>query len=152
MWVHHNLCGKNATRQPHMPTKCWSLTHSLSHITKSPWFRLQQFIPQKVPQSQKLETLHTSDQGDSWAFVIGWDPSVCKSNRLHVDMLQFSFIKLGYILYSITLKWSVILLQSWTSTGSFLNSTASSVANCRVLPDHRFSSSSLIWSIFHGFL
>ena len=30
--------------------------------------------------------------------VIGWDPSVCKSNRLHVDILRFSFIKLGYIL------------------------------------------------------
>ena len=30
--------------------------------------------------------------------IIGWDPSVCKSNQLHVDILQFSFIKLGYIL------------------------------------------------------
>ena len=29
--------------------------------------------------------------------VIGWDPSVCKSNRLHVDILRFSFTKLGYI-------------------------------------------------------
>ena len=30
--------------------------------------------------------------------IIGWDPSVCKSNWLHVDILRFSFIKLGYIL------------------------------------------------------
>ena len=30
--------------------------------------------------------------------IIGWDPSVCKSNRLHIDILRFSFIKLGYIL------------------------------------------------------
>ena len=30
--------------------------------------------------------------------IIGWDPSVCKSNRLHVDILRFPFIKLGYIL------------------------------------------------------
>ena len=31
--------------------------------------------------------------------IIGSDPSVYESNRLHVDILQFSFIKLGYILY-----------------------------------------------------
>ena len=30
--------------------------------------------------------------------ITGWDPSVCKSNRLHVDILQFLFIKLGFIL------------------------------------------------------
>ena len=31
--------------------------------------------------------------------VIGWDPSVCKSNQLHVDNLQFfSFNKFWYIL------------------------------------------------------
>ena len=32
--------------------------------------------------------------------MMGWDPSVPKPNRLHVDILRFSFIKLGYI-YSI---------------------------------------------------
>ena len=31
--------------------------------------------------------------------IIGWDSSVCKSNRLHVDILPFSFTKLG--VYSI---------------------------------------------------
>ena len=30
--------------------------------------------------------------------MTGGDPSVCKSNRLHVDILWLSFIKLGYIL------------------------------------------------------
>ena len=30
--------------------------------------------------------------------ITGQDPSVCKSNRLHIDILWFSFTKLGYIL------------------------------------------------------
>ena len=30
--------------------------------------------------------------------IIGWDPNVCKSNQLHVDIPWVSFIKLGYIL------------------------------------------------------
>ena len=30
--------------------------------------------------------------------MISWDPSVCKSNRLHVDILRFSFTKLGYFI------------------------------------------------------
>ena len=29
--------------------------------------------------------------------ITSWDPSVCKSNRLHIDILRFSFIKIGYI-------------------------------------------------------
>ena len=64
--------------------------------------------------------------------IIGWDPEVCKSNWLHVDSLRFSFIKLRYILLWIPLKWSVIILQSWTSTGYFSNSTGLSVTNCRL--------------------
>ena len=63
----------------------------------------------------------------------GWDPSLCKSNRFHVHILRFSCIKLGYI-QEIPLKWSVILLQSWTSTGYFSNSTGSFVSNCRFSP------------------
>jgi hypothetical protein len=62
--------------------------------------------------------------------IIGWDPSVCKSNRWHVDIHRFFLIKLGYIL-QIPLKWSVIFLLSWTSTSYFSNSTGSSVTNCR---------------------
>lgn len=51
-----SLC-TNATRPPHLPMMC----SSLSHVTKSSWFRLPQFIPQWVPQLQKLDTcaLHT---------------------------------------------------------------------------------------------
>jgi hypothetical protein len=49
------------------------------------------------------------------------------------DILRFSFIKLGYIPY-IPLKWLVIFLQSWISTGYFSNSTGSSVTNCRFSP------------------
>ena len=30
--------------------------------------------------------------------ITGWDPCVYKSNRLHVHVIRFSFIKLGYIL------------------------------------------------------
>ena len=39
----------------------------------------------------------TSD-GGRFLGIIGGDPSVCKSSRLHVDILRFSFMKLGYIL------------------------------------------------------
>ena len=65
--------------------------------------------------------------------ITGWEPSFCKSNRLHVDICQFSFIKLGYISH-IPLKWSVNFLQSWTSTGYFSNSTGSSVTSCLFSP------------------
>ena len=64
--------------------------------------------------------------------ITGWDPSVCKSNQLHVDMLRFSFIKLRYIPY-IPPKWSVIFLQSWTSVAYFSNSTGSFVTNCQTM-------------------
>ena len=75
---------------------------------------------------------------DQWSgrflgILIGWDLSVCKSNQLHVDILRFSFTKLGYILW-IPLKWSVIFLHSWTSTDYFSNSTSSFVTNCRFSP------------------
>ena len=39
-----------------------------------------------------FESLRTSHGGD-----FGGDPSVSKSNRLHVDILRFFFIKLGYV-------------------------------------------------------
>ena len=35
--------------------------------------------------------------GSFLGIIIGWDPSACKSNRLHVDIPQFSFTKLRYI-------------------------------------------------------
>ena len=59
-------------------------------------------------------------------------------NRLRSECLQvqpvtcwhplFFFTKLGYIL-KIPLKWSVIVLQSWTSTGYLSNSTGSFETN-----------------------
>ena len=75
---------------------------------------------------------HTSVSQWSGRFlcIIGRDPSVCKSNRLHVDILRLFYIVLRYIPW-IPLKWSVILLKSWTSTGCFSNSTGSIVTNYR---------------------
>ena len=35
-------------------------------------------------------------RGRILGIITGWDPSVGKSNRLHVDILRFSFINLGY--------------------------------------------------------
>ena len=60
------------------------------------------------PQNWQHLVCSTLDQWSGrFLGIIGWDPSVCKSNRLHVDILQFSCIKLGYILY-IFLKWLVV--------------------------------------------
>jgi hypothetical protein len=75
-----------------------------------------------------------------WALVIGeflgiisWDPNVCKSNRLQFNILHIPFIKLRYIL-QFPLKWSVIFMQSPTSTGYFSNSTGSFVTNWWLSP------------------
>ena len=76
--------------------------------------------------------------------IIGGDPSICKSNRLHVGILRFCLYKLGYILW-IPLKWSVLFLQFWTSTGYFSNSTGSFVTNCRFSPI--IGSHSNLWSV-----
>ena len=65
--------------------------------------------------------------------IVGQDPSDSKSNRLHVDIFRFCFIHFRYI-PQIPLKWSVLLLRSWTSTGYISNSTGSSVTNRPVLP------------------
>ena len=44
----------------------------------------------------------------------GWDPSICKSNRLHVDILRFSFMELVYILSSkIIGNFHVVLNFNW---------------------------------------
>ena len=51
--------------------------------------------------------------------INGWDACVCKSSRLHVCILWFSFNKMGYNILWIPLKWLVIFLHSWTSTGYF---------------------------------
>ena len=60
----------------------------------------------------------------------GWDPSVGKSNRFACRHPPVILFKLGYMV-EIPLKWSIIFLQSPTSTGYFSNSTGSSVTDCR---------------------
>jgi hypothetical protein len=95
----------------------------------------------RMSTSNRLDLQNTRISTDGYAqksprtvlgIIIGWDPTVCKSNRLHVDILRSSLMKLGYILY-IPLKWWVIFfLQSWwILTGYFPNSTGSCVTNRR---------------------
>ena len=126
---------------------------------ETPWFRISLDLPRETACAWefRLHDIHamrcraTNDSFDRlspphfpfhvsvqhWSErflgITGWDPSVCKSNRLHGDILRFSFINLGYILF-FPLHWSAIFLQSWTSTGYFSNSTGSSVTNCRFSP------------------
>ena len=83
--------------------------------------------------------------------ISSWDPSVCKSNRLHVEILRLPFIELGYVPW-IPLKWSVILRKSWTPTGYFSNSTGSSATTCRFSPIIALKVNMwlLVWFVFHG--
>ena len=60
-------------------------------------FRENQRLYPNLSNEKKLKDVHMQWSG-RFLGITGWDPSVCKSNRLHVDILQFSFIKLGYIL------------------------------------------------------
>ena len=67
-------------------------------------------------------------------FVTVQDPSVLKSNQLHV-MWSFSFTLLIWdILLKVPLKWLIIVPKSWTSIGYFSNSTRSSASRGRVFP------------------
>ena len=65
----------------------------------------QPIMPKNLPDrwaksSNLFKSVSVQGQwsGRFLVIIIGWDPSVCKSSRLHVDILRFSFIKLGYIL------------------------------------------------------
>ena len=94
----------------------WGPGHIWLHATlEGPW-----------PHYMILEVCCDQWSGRFLGIITGWDPSVCKSNRSHVDILRFSFIELECILYN-PLKWLVIFLQSSTSTGSF-------VTNCWFSP------------------
>jgi hypothetical protein len=53
-------------------------------------------IPKNLPSD--ICTVGPHQWSGRFLSTIGWDPNVCKSNRLHVDILRFSFNKLGYIL------------------------------------------------------
>ena len=109
------------------------------------------FSKSSLKKLKKLSTKFTPTMPHKCSFkqwsgrflgIIGWEISVCKSNRLHVDILRNFYINLRYISW-IPLKWSVILLKSWTSTTYFSNSTGSSVTNCRFSPIIAFKPSSL---------
>ena len=108
-----------------MPT--WGIWIHAFCINVSTLFTLQ-WSWYKVVVSMNQLCLH--QWSERFLGITGWDPSVCKSNRLHVHILRFSFIKLGYSLY-IPLKLSAIFLHSWTSTGYVSNSTRSFVTSCR---------------------
>ena len=65
--------------------------------------------------------------------IIGWDPSVCKSNRLLIRILRFSFIKLGvYSINSSKMIGKFPAMLNFTSYSS--NSTGAFVTNCRFSP------------------
>ena len=63
--------------------------------------------------------------------VVGQDPCDSKSNRLHVWHLPVLLSFIWGVFYETPLKWSVIFLQSWSSTGYFSNSTGSFVTKCQ---------------------
>ena len=63
-------------------------------MRESPWiFPIMLSVPQNI-------VMNLNQWSGRLLSITGWDPSVCKSNWLHLDILRFSFIKLGYI-YSI---------------------------------------------------
>ena len=53
---------------------------------------------QQQQQHSFLEVAVPTRDGGDFLGIIGSDPSVCNSHRLHVDILRFSFVKFGYIL------------------------------------------------------
>ena len=53
---------------------------------------------QKPPKPYFIVMSLDSMIGEDFGIITGWDPSVCKSNRLHVDILRISFINSEYIL------------------------------------------------------
>ena len=66
--------------------------------------------------------------------LVGWDPSVLQVQPVTCSHPPvFPLLNWGIIL-EIPPEWSVILLQSWTSTGYVWNSTGSSVTNCLFSP------------------
>ena len=63
--------------------------------------------------------------------ITGWEPSVCKSNRLRVDILRLSFIKP----YSIKFSKMIDNFHGVLNINRlFSNSIGSSVTNCRFSP------------------
>ena len=79
----------------------------------------------------KLKVFAMSSVQHCLGRFLGIDPSVSKSNRLHINIFRILLINLRYIPW-IPLKWWAILLKYWwTSTSYFSNSTGSSVTSGR---------------------
>ena len=96
---------------------------------------LRILVPYQLPTPHKLLTynamlINPTRWSGRFLDIIGWDPNICKTYWFHVDIFGISDIVLRYGL-EIPLKWSVIFLQSWTSTGSC-------VINCRLAPITNF--------------
>ena len=88
-----------------------------TNITSST-FPIQPDFSQNQPAAITLNT------GSPWTLV--QNPSVSKSNRLHVLIFWGIFMNIGNI-SQILQNWLVIFLKSWTATGDFLNSNGSFV-------------------------
>ena len=117
----------------HLVDSCLGRNNMYSRSLKAIWAKqLVHSFPCWMPKPLPPWNHYTgwSQWSGRFLSIIGWDPSVCKSNRLHVGTIRFFYLNLRYIPW-IPLKWSVILLKSWTAAIFPSNSTGSSVTNCR---------------------
>lgn len=83
-----------------------------------------------MSRTASSETIAPVAVSGRFSGMIGQNPRVSRSNRLHVVIFWDFFIDLKYILY-IPLNLSVISLKFCTSTGYFCNSTSSFVTSSR---------------------
>ena len=79
-----------------------------------------------VWQSSNRDNIGIITMSGRFLGIIGWDPSVSKSNWLHLDIFRFFFIHLRFILWNPLSRW-VVFLKFWISPGYLLNSTGSCV-------------------------
>ena len=119
-------------------------------------------IAKEIPDSctqVHITCIYAKQSPDSWSL---FDSYICQCRLLFFPVIGEIFVHnrveilvftspTGYILtssglpllnwgifYKFPLKWTVIFLQSWTSTGYFSNSKGLFVTNCMVLTNHRF--------------
>ena len=91
----------------------------------------QEYSP-KQKESWKI-WLEMRDRGGFWALYSVGILVFASPTSYMLTSFDFSIL-IRDIFHNIPPKWSVILLQSWTSTGYFSNSSGSSVTNCRFSP------------------
>ena len=99
--------------------------HTIERVIMSFHYALSNYFTARSVLGKSHETLVVTHDGQGqcpgrFLGITNRYHSVPKSNRLRVDIFRFSFV-----------KWSVIYLQSRTSTCYFSNSTIWSVTNCR---------------------